>query len=133
MNNKTTTPRITLFGNLGAEPETITLESRTFDREEFDVVENTVVTREHTTPERQIRSVSIAVNGRGPNDVEIVRWIRLLDYEEHLAGLSKGDRIKATGDYRERPYVKDGEKKIAREMIVTVVVLQPKRPKAEAA
>jgi single-stranded DNA-binding protein len=127
------THRITLFGNLGTDPETRTLESRTFTREEYDIVLDTVVSREHTTPERQIRTVSFAVNGRGPKDEEIVRWLRLLDFEEHLATFHKGDRLKITGDYRERSYQKDGEEKIAREIIVTEAILQPKRPAAKSA
>ena len=127
------TPQIALFGNLGADPETRTLKGRTVTREAYDIVSDEVLVQEHTTPERQIRIASLAVNGKDESGEEITRWQRLVDFEDHLANCVKGDRIKVTGYFRDRTYVKDGEEKSIRELIVTSVEIQPKKPKAEAA
>jgi single-stranded DNA-binding protein len=126
------TPRITVYGNLGADPETRTLKGRTVTKEYYDFTKDEAVVREHTTDERQIRTVSLAVNGRDEHDEEITRWHRLVDFEEHLATFHKGDRLKVTGYFRDRTYVQDGEEKSIRELIITAAELQPKRPRGEA-
>jgi single-stranded DNA-binding protein len=127
------TPQITLFGNLGADPETHTLNGRTVSREVYDIALDDVVVREHTTAERQIRTVSFAVNGKDGDGEEIVRWHRLVDFADYLTGCQKGDRLKVTGYFRDRAYVKDGEEKSIRELILTAAEIQPKREKAQAA
>jgi single-stranded DNA-binding protein len=76
--------------------------------------------------------VSLAVNGRDGDGREITRWHRLVDFDEHLAGCHKGDRLKVTGFFRERTYLKDGEQKSIRELIVTASEIQPKRLPAPA-
>src|SRR6185369_16827465 len=83
--NSQRTPHITLYGNLGADPETRTLKGRTVTKEYYDFAKDEAVTQEHTLPERQIRTVGLAVNGRDENDELITRWHRLVDFEEHLA------------------------------------------------
>jgi single-stranded DNA-binding protein len=127
------TPQITLFGNLGADPEIRTLKGRTSTREVYDIVEDTVVVQEHTTDDRQIRIGSLAVNGKDDSGNEIVRWHRLVDFEDHLADCRRADRLKVTGYFRDRSYLKDGEEKTIRELVVTAAAIQPKKPKAEAA
>jgi single-stranded DNA-binding protein len=131
--NSQRTPRITLYGNLGADPETRILKGRTLTKEFYDIAKDEVVTREHTTAERQIRTASLAVNGRDENGEEIVRWHRLVDFEEHLAACHKGDRLKVTGFFRDRTYLQDGEEKTIRELIVAAAEIQAKRAAAEAA
>ena len=126
------TPRITVYGNLGADPETRTLKGRTVIKEFYDFAKDEAVTQEHTLPERQIRTVGLAVNGRDENDELITRWHRLVDFEEHLAGCHKGDRLKVTGYFRDRTYMKDGEQKSIRELIVASAEIQPKRLPAES-
>jgi single-stranded DNA-binding protein len=121
------TPQITLFGNLGGDPETRTLKGRTVTREAYDIVTDEVIVREHTTDDRQIRIASLAVNGKDDNGDEISRWHRLVDFADHLDHCLKGDRLKVTGYFRDRPYVKDGEEKTIRELIVTAAAIQPKR------
>jgi hypothetical protein len=70
--------------------------------------------------------VGLAVNGRDEDGKEIVRWHRLVDFEEHLAGCHKGNRLKVTGYFRNRTYRKDGEEKTLRELIVTAAEIQTK-------
>jgi single-stranded DNA-binding protein len=127
------TPQITLFGNLGADPETHTLNGRTVSQEVYDIVTDQVVVREHTTAERQIRTVSLAVNGKDANGDEILRWHRLVDFADYLTDCRKGDRLKVTGYFRDRTYLKDGEEKSIRELVLTGAEIQPKKDKAQAA
>ena len=54
--NSQRTPHITLYGNLGADPETRTLRGRTVTKEHYDIAKDEVVTQEHTTAEREIRT-----------------------------------------------------------------------------
>jgi single-stranded DNA-binding protein len=126
------TPRITLYGNLGADPETHTLKGRTVTKEFYDITKDEVVIEEHATGEREIRTASLAVNGRGPKDEEITRWHRLVDFGVHLAACHKGDRLKVTGFFRDRTYLRDGEEKTIRELIVASAEIQPKRAPTEA-
>jgi single-stranded DNA-binding protein len=132
MNGKRT-PQITLFGNLGADPETHTLNGRTVSQEAYDIVTDQVVVREHTTAERQIRTVSLAVNGKAPDGEEIVRWHRLVDFADYLTDCRKGDRLKVTGYFRDRTYLKNGEERSIRELVLTAAEIQPKKDKAKAA
>jgi len=127
------TPQITLFGNLGADPETHTLNGRTVSQEAYDIVTDQVVVREHTTADRQIRTVSLAVNGKDADGEEIVRWHRLVDFADYLADCRKGDRLKVTGYFRDRTYSKDGEKKSIRELVLTATEIQTRKETAEAA
>jgi single-stranded DNA-binding protein len=130
--NSQRTPQFTVFGNLGADPETHTLKGRTVTQERYDIATDEVVVQEHTTDERQIHTASLAVNGRNEDGKDITRWHRLVDFGEHLANCHKGDRLKVTGFFRERTYLKDGETKSLRELIVTASEIQPKRLPASA-
>jgi len=121
------TPRITLYGNLGADPETHTLKPRTFTHERYDIATDSVVAEERTTDERQIRTASLAVSGKDPDGKEITRWQRLVDHADYLAGCGKGDRLKVTGYFRDRSYIKDGEKKSIRELVLTAVHIERKK------
>ncbi|HEX3555896.1 MAG TPA: hypothetical protein VIA62_21985, partial [Thermoanaerobaculia bacterium] len=112
----------------GADPKTHTLKGRTVSQERYDVATDEVVVHEKTTDERQIHTVGLAVNGRDENGLEITRWHRLVDFGKHLTGCHKGDRLKVTGFFRDRTYLKDGEEKSIRELIVTASEIQPKRP-----
>ena len=129
--NSQRTPHITLYGNLGADPETRILKGRTVTKEHYDIAKDEVVTREHTTAEREIRTGSLAVNGRDQDEEPITRWHRLVDFQEHLAACRKGDRLKVTGFFRDRSYMKDGEEKSIRELVLASAEIQPKRVPAE--
>ena len=124
--NSQRTPRITVYGNLGADPETHTLKGRTFTHERYDIVTDQVVTEERTADERQIRTASLAVNGKDGDGEVITRWHRLVDFAEHLAGCGKGDRLKVTGYFRDRSYLKDGKEKTIRELVLTAVRIEKK-------
>ena len=77
-----------------------------------------MVEREFTTPEREVRTFSIAVSKKDPEGNDVTRWIRCDDWA-HLSRLvGKGDRVKVKGHFRERTYQKDGETKTVRDFVV---------------
>jgi len=131
--NSQRTLQITLYGNLGADPETKTLRGRTVSREVYDSILDDAVVKDFTTPARQIRTASLAVNGQDDLGAKITRWIRLVDLSDHLATYRKGDRIKVRGYFRTRLYTKDGEEKTIRELVLTAASLEKMKVREEAA
>ena len=127
------TPHVTLFGNLGADPETRTLSGRTVTREFYDPILDDAVVREFTTQAREIRTASLAVNAKDENgDPLPTRWIRLVDFENHLTTYRKGDRIRVRVYFKTRQYTQDGETKTIREFVVTAAELQAMKVRQEA-
>ena len=59
---------ITLYGNVGADPETRTIPGKQVTKEVYDPIIDDLVEREFTTPEREVRTFSIAVS----SDVQAV-------------------------------------------------------------
>ena len=128
------THQFNLYGNLGGDPETRTLKARTVTRQGYDITADNIVGQEHTLPERQIRTVSLAINGKDEDGEKILRWHRLVDFADYLPHCRKGDRVKVTGYFRDRTYLKDDKEESIREIVLTKVAeIQPKKEKAEAA
>jgi single-stranded DNA-binding protein len=128
------THQFNLYGNLGGDPESHTLKARTVTRQGYDINLDDIVDQEHTIPERQIHTVSLAINGKGEDGEEIVRWHRLVDFADYLSNCRKGDRVKVKGYFRERTYLKEDEEKSIREIVLTAAAeIQPKREQAQAA
>jgi single-stranded DNA-binding protein len=127
------TPHVTLFGNLGADPETRTLPGRAITREVYDAIIDETVIREFTTKDRELRTASLAINAKNERGEVFTRWIRLVDFNEHLTTYRKGDRIKVRGYFKERQYTKDGETKTIKEFVVTAAELQAMRIRQQAA
>jgi hypothetical protein len=126
--NSQRTLQITLFGNLGADPETRLLKPRTVTREIYDIVTDEVVSETYTHPERQIVVASLGVNFKDQNGNDRSRWQRLVDYQDFLAACQVGDRLRVRGWFRERSYKDlDGDLKTIRELILTDAEIQPKR------
>jgi len=127
------TPQVTLVGNLGGDPEIKTITGRTSTRDSYDPISDEVVVKETTAPDRQIRTASLAVSAADSDGTEITRWHRLVDFQDHLATYIKGDCIKVRGYFRDRQYLKDGERKTIREFIVTSSKAIFLKPREEAA
>jgi single-stranded DNA-binding protein len=126
--NSQRTLQITLFGNLGADPEPRLLKPRTVTREIYNIVTDEVESETYTHPEREIRVASLGVNFKDQNGNEMSRWQRLVDYQDFLATCEVGDRLRVRGWFRERNYKdKDGVLKSVRELILTDAEIQPKR------
>jgi single-stranded DNA-binding protein len=128
------TQQFNLYGTLGGDPETHTLKARTVTRKGYDINLDDIVDQEHTIAERQIHTVSLAINGRSEDGEEILRWHRLVDFADYLSNCRKGDRVKVKGYFRERTYLKGDEEKTIREIVLTATAeIQPKREQAQAA
>jgi single-stranded DNA-binding protein len=127
------TPHVTLYGNLGADPETRTLPGRTITRDVYDAIIDETLTREYITQDRELRTASLAVNAKDEHGEDLTRWIRLVDFNDHLTTYRKGDRIKVRGYFKTRQYTKDNEVKTIREFVVTAAELQTMKIRQQAA
>jgi single-stranded DNA-binding protein len=110
---------ITLYGNVGANPEVRVLPSGPVQREVYDALSDAVVVREYTLDERQLRTFSITVSGRTEDGETVTRWIRCNDWDGLSVRVTKGDRVKLSGHFRENRYEKDGAMKTVRVFEIT--------------
>ena len=95
MTNKTA---ITLYGNVGGDPETRTIPGKQVTKQFYDPIIDDMIEREFTSPEREVRTFSIAVSKKDAEGNEVTRWIRCDDWA-HLSRLvGKGDRVKVKGE-----------------------------------
>jgi single-stranded DNA-binding protein len=110
---------ITLYGNVGADPETHTIPGKQVRKEVYDPIIDDVVEREFTTLDRQVRTFSIAVSAKKDEDSEAVtRWIRCDDWKGLSKLVATGDRVRVKGYFKFRRYEKDGVTKTARTFVV---------------
>lgn len=115
MTSKTT---ITLYGNVGGDPETRTIPGKQVTKEVYDPIIDDTVEREFTTSEREVRTFSIAVSKKDSEGNDVTRWIRCDDWNNLSRLVRKGDRVKIKGHFRERTYQKDGETKTVHDFLV---------------
>lgn len=115
---------ITLYGNVGNDPETRTIPGKQVTKQ-FGIgrlppapILDDMVEREFTTPEREVRTFSIAVSKKDTEGNDVTRWIRCDDWNRLSRLVGKGDRVKVKGHFRERSYQKDGETKTVRDFVV---------------
>jgi len=123
---------ITLYGNVGADPETRNFPGKEITADHYDPIIDEIVTRDYTTQDRELKSFSIAVTGKvkkGKKVKEITRWIRCDDWNGLTTSMvvRKGDRVKVRGYFRERSYEKDGERKTAKNFIVQDLSIERRR------
>lgn len=100
---KTNNPSVTIYGNVGNDPETITFEARTDVVTVYDPLIDDMVEKQISNPAGSAMRFSVAVNYKD-GDEERVRWINVFD-PELLASknlVRKGDRVKITGYFRTR-------------------------------
>ncbi len=109
---------ITLYGNVGGDPETRTIPGKQVTKQFYDPIIDDMVEREFTTPEREVRTFSIAVSKKDDDGNDVTRWIRCDDWNRLSRLVGKGDRVKVKGHFRERTYQKDGETKTVRDFVV---------------
>jgi single-stranded DNA-binding protein len=125
-------PQITLYGNLGGDPQPRTIPAKTVERAVYDVVSDDVVEREIATPEREVRTFSIAVTGRNADGETVTRWIHCDDWNGHSKDVKKGDRVRVKGFFRERRYDRDGETVTARIFVIKdLAVERHAKPRTE--
>ena len=109
---------ITLYGNLGGDPEVKTTQSKDVSREVYDPIVDDLVEKNFTQPGKEYRTFSLAVSKKDESGQPITRWIRCVDWKAASELLHKGDRVAVKGHFRTRTYEKNGEQKIARDFVV---------------
>jgi single-stranded DNA-binding protein len=115
MTSKTPKNTLSLYGNLGGDPEPHTIEAKSGTRSYYDPIIDDAVETSFDLPERNFLTFSLATGGYG--DIPL-RWHYCVDWEGVAFRLRKGDRIKATGYFQNRSYEKDGETKTVRQFVV---------------
>jgi single-stranded DNA-binding protein len=124
-------PLITLFGNLGGDPDLRHLPEKETTRHVYDPVLDQVVERPFTRKARDFRTLSIAVKTK---QMDEPRWIRCVDWFNQSQDFRKGDRVRLTGFFQVRSYVKDGEPRRIRQFVVKTANLErAKLPQDQAA
>ena len=78
---------ITLYGNVGGDPETRTIPGKQVTKQFYDPIIDDMVEREFTTPEREVRTFSIAVSKKDDEGNDGVRTLWPLDPLRRLAPL----------------------------------------------
>ncbi len=132
--NETTkkAPEVTIYGNVGADPETRSIPAKTVAKPVYDPVTDQVVTREFEKPSRTLRTFSLAVNAKGAAGEPITRWIRCEDWRNVSAAVRKGDRLRLRGYFVTRTYEKDGEPKDVRAFVVKALHVERSKSNSES-
>src|SRR5689334_17906089 len=94
MSETNNTPVVKLYGNLGQDPVLHTLSERVYTRSVYDASADDVVEREFRQPARELRTFSVAVNGKDEDGNPLpTRLHRCVDWQGHSASFGKGDRV----------------------------------------
>src|SRR5262245_13706648 len=112
---------LTLFGNLGGDPEAHHLPEQHGTRPEYDPVTDQVVDKSFTREAREFRTFSLAVSTK---EMAEPRWIRCVDWANLSRLFQKGDRVRLTGFFQVRTYEKDGEPKRVRQFVLQTAKLE---------
>jgi single-stranded DNA-binding protein len=119
--NNSTLAILTLFGNLGGNPEVHRIPEQTGTRHEYDPVTDQVVEKPFTRQAREFRTFSLAVSTK---EMEEPRWIRCVDWKNDSRLFQKGDRVRLTGSFQVRTYEKDGETRRVRQFVIKTANLE---------
>ncbi|HYN19419.1 MAG TPA: single-stranded DNA-binding protein [Thermoanaerobaculia bacterium] len=114
-------PTVTLFGNLGGDPDVRNIPEQEGTRHTYDAVADTVVEKAFTRKAREFRTFSLAVSTQ---DMEEPRWIRCVDWTNQSQVFRKGDRVRLTGHFEVRNYFKDGEPKRVKQFVVKTATIE---------
>jgi single-stranded DNA-binding protein len=134
MDKQMRTPQVTLFGNLGGNPEEKRLPGRTFSKEIYNPVADGVETIEYTTDSKNFLVYNIACSFKNRETGEVTtRWIRCVDWHHQGKLYRSGDRIRVTGYFKERTYHVDGQPKTIREFVVQTTKMEHLKVRSIAA
>ena len=121
---------ITLYGNLGTDPETHKLPEKSGVSRQYDPIVDEVVEKPYTFPGREVLRFTLAVNYKDEKEVQQTRWFHCEDREGLSRTVRKGDRIKVTGDLRVRTG-KDG--RTYRNLTIKSLEIEKMKVREEAA
>ena len=114
-------PILTLFGNLGGNPDLRILPAQETFRHVYDPATDQVVEKKISQEAREFRTFSLAVSTK---EMEEPRWIRCVDWTNESRLFQKGDRVRLTGFFQIRTYEKDGETRRVRQFVVKTATLE---------
>ena len=112
---------LTLFGNLGGNPDVRVIPEKETSLAVYDPVTDQVVQKTFTRQAREFRTFSVAVSTR---EMEEPRWIRCVDWKNESRLFQKGDRVRLSGYFQVRTYEKDGETRRVRQFVVQTASLE---------
>lgn len=112
---------LTLFGNLGGDPEVNEIPEQEITRPVYDPVLDQVVEKTFTRKAQEFRTFSLAVSTR---EMEKPRWIHCVDWANESRLFRKGDRVRLTGSFQVRTYEKDGETKRIRQFVIKTATIE---------
>ena len=118
MKTQRTANLITLYGNMGGDPEGRTFEAKTINKLVYDPVTDGEVERVITLDEVNFLTFSVACGGYGDKPL---RWISCVDWEGLAFRARKGDQVELLGYFEQRTFKdrKDGNKeKSIRQFVV---------------
>ena len=129
---KTTKPEqlVTLYGNLGADPEARNFPAKVITKMVYDEVTDGPVERVITLGERNFLTFSVACGGYGDKPL---RWIPCVDWEGRAFRARKGDKLELVGYFEDRTYQKDGEPKTIRQFVVEGLLIREMKIRQAAA
>ena len=114
-------PILTLFGNLGGNPDLRILPAQETSRHVYDPATDQVVEKAFFREAREFRTFSLAVSTK---EMEEPRWIRCVDWTNESRLFQKGDRVRLTGFFQIRTYEKDGDTRRVRQFVVKTATLE---------
>jgi single-stranded DNA-binding protein len=123
-------PILTLFGNLGGNPDIRILPAQETSRHVYDPVTDQVVEKTFYREAREFRTFSLAVSTK---EMEEPRWIRCVDWNNESRLFQKGDRVRLTGFFQIRTYEKDGETRRVRQFVVKTATIERAKLQLEQA
>lgn len=100
---KTNNPSVTIYGNVGNDPEPLSFEACTDVVTVYDPIIDDMVEKQISISAGSATRFSVAVNYKD-GEVDRTRWINVFDPEELATKnlVRKGDRVKITGYFRKR-------------------------------
>ena len=126
-----TQTNITLYGNLGGDPELKTISGKDYTKNVYDAIIDEVVERQFTGRTRSCaRSRSPSPRRTRPAARSPAGFAAPTGRDSKL--LRKGDRVALKGYFREHSYEKDGEPKTARDFQVLEVSVQKRKVREQA-
>ena len=122
---------VTLYGNVGRNPEFRLIAGREITRNVYDPVIDDFVERSFTTPSRELRTFTLAVSANDDDGNRVTRWIFCDDWDNHSFMVRKGFRVRVDGYFKKRTYTQDGETRTFRNFIVQqlAVLWRPAPPR----
>ena len=130
MTQKNQQATISLYGNLGGDPQEHSIPAKSGTAMVYDPIIDDVVERSYDFPERNFLTFSIATGGYADKPL---RWHNCVDWEGEAFRFRKGDRVKLVGYFENRTYTdkKTGETKTNRQFVVTHAELKKAKVREE--